>query len=156
MTFRRSILITAAVASFAPALAMGAGASTVSLNAVLNGGNECDSTAPPAGPICQKGDLRGYGIATVTFPDDTTICVSLLVDRIRPPTAAHIHDGSAGQNGPVKIPLPTPNGGNPGASAGCIAIGSTLSAKLRANPAAFYVNVHNAQFPGGAIRGQLF
>jgi hypothetical protein len=37
--------------------------------------------------------------------------------------------------------------------------GSGLSdpdlANVLANPTGFYVNVHNAQFPGGAIRGQL-
>jgi hypothetical protein len=27
---------------------------------------------------------------------------------------------------------------------------------IRSNPSGFYVNVHNAKFPGGAIRGQFF
>ncbi len=28
-------------------------------------------------------------------------------------------------------------------------------AEILANPSAYYVNVHNAEFPSGAIRGQL-
>ena len=28
-------------------------------------------------------------------------------------------------------------------------------AQILANPAAYYVNVHNADYPGGAVRGQL-
>ncbi len=28
-------------------------------------------------------------------------------------------------------------------------------AQIEANPSGYYVNLHNARFPGGAIRGQL-
>jgi hypothetical protein len=36
-----------------------------------------------------------------------------------------------------------------------VAIPRALSLGLRANPAHYYVNVHNKPYPEGAIRGQL-
>ena len=37
----------------------------------------------------------------------------------------------------------------------CANAGDEVAAEIRANPADYYVNVHNATYPGGAIRGQL-
>lgn len=131
-------------------------AQSVSLNAVLNGGNECNNNVPPD---CRQGDLDGYGIAGITFPTSTRICVTIQVDNLAGATAAHIHRGPAGINGPVVIALPPPNapgGGSPGVSAFCAAIAEATLTTIRNFPGSFYLNVHNARFPGGAIRGQLF
>jgi hypothetical protein len=32
---------------------------------------------------------------------------------------------------------------------------AAIVAGIKRNPAAYYVNVHNAKYPGGALRGQL-
>jgi CHRD domain-containing protein len=67
--------------------------------------------------------------------------------------AAHIHRGAGKVAGPVLIPLRTPN--TAGASRGCA---KTTKARVRAilaHPSRYYVNVHTAEFPGGAIRAQL-
>jgi hypothetical protein len=86
-----------------------AAAQSVSLSAVLLGGNECDSTAPPLGPICRKGDPDAFGRATITFPTSTTICVTLQVDNLAGATAAHIHSGRETVNGPIVFVLPPPS-----------------------------------------------
>ena len=55
--------------------------------------------------------------------------------------------------------VPVVDGGQVTAS-GCVA-GDAIKdpavlGRIRRNPANFYINVHNADFPGGALRGQLF
>lgn len=66
-------------------------------------------------------------------------------------TGAHIHDGLAGQNGPIIVPL----AGGP--AVWTVPAGTTLTdaqiAKLTAGE--YYINVHTAALPNGAIRGQL-
>ena len=62
--------------------------------------------------------------------------------------AAHIHIGAAGVAGGVAVPLsPT---------SGCVdGVDKDLIKDIRQNPGNYYVNVHNADFPPGAVRGQL-
>jgi hypothetical protein len=65
---------------------------------------------------------------------------------------AHIHKAPAGANGPVAVPFTAPTNG---ASEGCATVAPDVAAAIAADPAGYYVNVHNAAFPGGAVRGQL-
>ena len=67
--------------------------------------------------------------------------------------AAHIHTGAAGSSGAVVVPLGTPDGS--GKSSGCLPAARSVVASILNAPDSFYVNVHTAAFPGGAIRGQL-
>jgi hypothetical protein len=123
------------------------------------------------------GDRNGRGEAYVfgVDGDPTTLCYVLLVDRIAEldlaPAAgtrmAHIHAGVAGMNGPVVANLAWPQGGQ---AADCITEGEAgkfptnedadpandiTVAEILAEPEGFYVNVHNAAHPTGAVRGQL-
>lgn len=82
-----------------------------------------------------------------------------MVDKIDTATTAHIHKGAEGTNGGVVVNLAAPGDGNAAdclteGEAGKFNNGQTVS-EILANPGAFYVNVHNADYPGGAIRGQL-
>ena len=76
--------------------------------------------------------------------------------------AAHIHRGTAGENGPVVVgffgpPTSTapPSSGDPGAFSTCVSITDQLAGEILKTPHRFYWNVHTAAFPGGAIRGQV-
>jgi hypothetical protein len=51
-------------------------------------------------------------------------------------------------NGSVVVPLSPIN-------FGCAAVDQGLIKAIIQNPERYYVNVHNADFPGGALRGQL-
>jgi hypothetical protein len=69
-----------------------------------------------------------------------------------PPTAAHIHVGVAGKCGDVVLPLST---GTTFKTKGCVPASATLISQIAANPHGYYVNIHNAQYTGGAVRAQL-
>jgi hypothetical protein len=69
-----------------------------------------------------------------------------------PATAAHIHEGSSTEAGPVVVTLTAPTRGS---SNGCVAIERELAQRILRSPTNFYVNVHNEPFPKGAVRGQL-
>jgi hypothetical protein len=100
-------------------------------------------------------DADGTGTAKVTLdPAAGTACWDLSVSNIAAVTQSHIHIGAAGASGDVVVPLDVD--GFTGTSTGCTTgvAAATLQAVID-NPAGYYVNVHNADFPGGAIRGQL-
>ncbi len=121
-------------------LAVAAGAQTAV--GVLNGSNE----AP--GP----GDTDGFGLAGFRL-EGNTISFSIMVQHLNPPTASHIHRGAAGVAGPVVIPLASSFPNN--FASGVATANEDLIDEIRRNPAGFYVNVHTADFPNGAIRAQL-
>jgi hypothetical protein len=54
--------------------------------------------------------------------------------------------------GPIVVSMEAPTDGG---SEGCVAISPALAHQLIGAPADYYVNVHNADYPGGAVRGQL-
>ena len=112
-------------------------------SAALTGANE----VPP-------GDPDGAGTARVRVLGTLNqICVRLEVRGIIAATAAHIHRGAAGVNGPPVVNLDPPD--NDGDEDDCDQVGDALADEIQANPAGFYVNVHTAEHPEGAIRGQL-
>jgi hypothetical protein len=97
------------------------------------------------------GDEDGSGTAVVKV-FRAKVCYTLKVENIEPATAAHIHLGLRREAGPVVAPLEPPTEGS---SRACTEIPRALSLELREHPSRYYVNVHNEEFPAGAIRGQL-
>jgi hypothetical protein len=99
------------------------------------------------------GDPDGGGTAQVTLnTDKNEVCYDLTVTKVDDATAAHIHEGAVGKDGPVKVPLETPKGGS---AKGCKTADAVVIQDIMANPANYYVNVHSTAHPKGAIRGQL-
>ena len=140
------------------ALAVGGVASandgSVSLTADMTGAQEVPAADPD-----------GSGKAKVDINvDAATICFDLKIDDVGAPNRGHIHIGAAGINGGIVAPLfelvglptdPRNDALESGRLEDCVSADPAVLAAIVANPAGYYVNVHNTRFPGGAIRGQL-
>ena len=108
-------------------------------------------------PTAKKGagDPDARGTFTGLIVGDQ-FCFGITTTELATPTGAHVHRGKKGRSGPVVIPLTPPSAGDPGASSGCVSVDPALLDQLAQHPKRFYANVHTGEFPGGAIRGQLF
>ena len=94
---------------------------------------------------------QASGSGTIVIGTDKSLSGGVTTTGIQG-TAAHIHVGKAGTNGPVAVPL-THKGNNDWS----VAPGAKLSdAQYQSYKAGdLYVNVHSAAHPDGEIRGQL-
>jgi hypothetical protein len=123
-------------------LALVASSFAVAKNVVvqLNGKNEVPAVTTNAA-----------GQGTLTIDDDKSLSGSITTTGVAG-TAAHIHTGAAGKNGPVAVPLA--KSGDAGWS---VPSGAKLSdEQYRAFQAGeLYINVHSAAHPDGEIRAQL-
>lgn len=100
------------------------------------------------------GDEDGSGLAVLVLkPLFGKVCFILSADNIEPATAAHIHKAPSGETGPVVVGLKAPEDGT---SNGCVSdVDRDLIVDILKNADQYYVNIHNEEFPAGAIRGQL-
>jgi hypothetical protein len=113
------------------------------ITATLTGANE----------VGVLGDADGSGIFRFTIKNqEQQLCYELNVSNISPATSSTINAGASGSNGKVVLNLITPANGR---SQGCTSSKVDVLADIAANPNRYYVNVTNAEFPNGAIRGQL-
>jgi CHRD domain len=108
-------------------------------------------------PTCGSGDPDGLGGATVLLRpliSASAICFRLEVapSVALPMLEAHVHRGPLGQEGPVVAELAPPGERR---AMGCRTVHERTYDEIVANPSGFYVDVHNGEFPAGAIRGQL-
>ena len=109
-------------------------------NVTLSGSNE----VPPV-------STEAKGSGTIKVSSDKSVSGSVTTSGVNG-TAAHIHTGAAGSNGPVIVPL-TKSGDNTWS----VPAGAKLTDAQYAayTSGGTYVNVHSAAHPGGEIRGQL-
>jgi CHRD domain len=100
------------------------------------------------------GDPKASGTVVVTLkPDTSEVCCELSVANLQEETAAHIHQGEKGAEGPVAVPLEAPK---TGAAKGCTKADVVVIEALMQDPTDYYVNVHTAAFPeGGRARTTL-
>jgi hypothetical protein len=96
-----------------------------------------------------RGDPDGRGTAEVKITG-TKVCWEIQTSKVATIVAGHIHKGGPGVAGPVVVPF-----GKVFHAKGCTTTTPALAAAILRNPGRYYVNVHNAKYPGGALRGQL-
>ena len=136
----RSILILLAAVA-APAAAIAAGPTTFTV------------VMTPAVEVPGPGDAKASGTATLAFDSTKNqLCYTLTAAGGDTPNAAHVHKGATGVAGPPVVMLKAPATGS---ITECTAVAPDVITAILANPAGYYVNVHSAAFPKGAIRGQL-
>jgi hypothetical protein len=118
-----------------------------------NSGRRLKATLTGAAEVPGPGDADGTGHVTLTLSaGKNQICYELAVSNIGTATAAHIHSGAADAAGPVLVMLKAPETGS---SKDCVTLDREKILDIIKNPQNYYVNVHNADFPDGAVRGQL-
>ena len=121
--------------------------------AVAQGGKRFTIAMTGATEVPGPGDPDGSGTAVLQVNAGRgVITYELRVANISMATAAHIHRGPAGEAGPVVVPLRAPSNG---AITDTVHVDKALAQEILRTPSAFYVNVHNGDFPAGAVRGQL-
>ncbi len=138
----RTIFVVALAALALPAFVLAAGESmSPVVSAKLKGSNEIP-----------KGDPDGKGLVVLHLNGAKgTACWDFKgVTGIGKPTAAHIHKGRKGVSGGVTIPF-----GATYKTSGCVKAPKATIEKIESNPNGYYVNIHNAKYPAGALRGQL-
>ncbi|WP_284125835.1 CHRD domain-containing protein [Parerythrobacter aestuarii] len=107
-------------------------------------------TSADGDSVVGGGSDEGYADFSAEIdPSTGEICYTLSTDLQM--TVAHIHKGKPGENGaPVMTLQQTPE-----EDSVCETIDTKLAKDIGGKPGNYYVNVHTAEFPGGAIRGQL-
>jgi CHRD domain-containing protein len=117
-------------------------------------GNNFAAEMSGAKEVPGPADPDGWGRATIAINDATnTICTDLEVRDVGDVTVAHIHRGAEDVAGPPVVKIDAPDDND---SDDCDTVADALVDEIRHNPGNFYVNVHTAQYPDGAIRGQVY
>ena len=109
-------------------------------NVILSGNQE----VPP-------GTTTATGSGTIKVLNDRSVSGSVTTSGVAG-TAAHIHLGAKGTNGPVIVP-PNKTGDNIWSVPASIRLNDTQYEAFGLGN--LYVNVHSAANPGGEIRGQI-
>ena len=139
---QRKLIAALAVASAAAILSSCAAmkAQETGQQILLYGTNEVPSNPTPA-----------KGMGTVNIAADGRVVVTVSVVAMTP-TAAHIHEGAAGTNGPVIVPF-TKISENSFVAPDNAKLTDAQYASYKAGN--LYVNVHSAKYPGGEVRAQI-
>ncbi|WP_307676652.1 CHRD domain-containing protein [Streptomyces sp. V4I2] len=137
----------AATATPASASASTAGGDGTVLAASLRGASE----------VPAEGDKDGTALQFVKVDGDK-VSVAVKWRGTDKPTALHIHQGAKGTNGAIKVDFTDllKRGGKARTVTGTVKVKDpALLDALKTDPNSFYANLHTAEFPGGAVRGQF-
>jgi hypothetical protein len=123
----------------------------------MSGAEECNTSVSPT--VCGVGDPDGSatGSITVNVGQDRVCWEFTNVTNVAPVNRGHIHRAPAGSNGGIVVDFFNVAAGTQGPLTGCTTtpLGRELLLDIIRNPSSFYLNLHNADFPAGAVRGQL-
>ncbi len=119
-----------------------------SLLGAMSGDQEAPKPGQPNAQATVELDRTSVaGMLCVTLDFDTPLSSN--------PTAVHVHQGDPKQAGPDVLTIPPPPSAE-GVNVVCLAgLDPNVINGIYAHPEDFYVNVHTADFPDGAVRGQL-
>ncbi|MDE1463490.1 CHRD domain-containing protein [Spartinivicinus poritis] len=105
-----------------------------------------------------QGDPDGKAFGSISFNDVTgEISWDIQYFDIADPTAMHIHgpNGGVGKNADILIGLGVNTTGGKGTLIDSLIAEIKDVTLILSHPTEFYVNIHNKEFPAGAIRGQV-
>ncbi|MFD5425864.1 CHRD domain-containing protein [Streptomyces sp. NPDC127084] len=129
-----------------------AGAGAGALRTLASGGQEVPKSDPS-----KVGDPDGLALAELRPDGGTAIAYAYAWFNIQSPSKGHLHKGGPGRNGDVVFDFfnrPVPDG--------IFAVSGRLEGldgaavkRVQDNPRDYYANLHTAEFPDGAVRGQL-
>lgn len=134
----KSVLVRSVVALMM--ITVAAAASAAEIKAKLTGAAE----VPPVKTMAS-------GTASIVVNDDMSVSGSVKTEGVKG-IAAHIHEGAAGTNGGVAVPL-TAKGDNEWVVPKGAKLTAAQMAELKAGN--LYVNVHSDAHKDGEIRAQL-
>jgi hypothetical protein len=118
----------------------------------LPAGTVADIAANPADYNIQF--VTDAGTAKATMTHVKLIGIAQMVGEAEVPGPGD-NEAASGKAGSVVVPLATPSNGDFSESIGCYSVTPDLLTSITTNPSGFYLNVHTAEFPNGALRGQL-
>ncbi|HUS07742.1 MAG TPA: CHRD domain-containing protein [Bryobacteraceae bacterium] len=119
-----------------------------------NGAKEVSAAGVP-----NQGDPDGTAVGTVALDNvaGSAIINLVLANLAYPLTGFHIHQAPATTTGAIVLNFGNPetfrSGNN--VSATVTGLSTTTISSVFADPTAFYFNLHNSVYPGGAVRDQL-
>jgi hypothetical protein len=128
----------------------------------MTGAEECDTSVTPT--VCGVGDPDGSATGKITVNvGQLRVCWEFTnVSNVAPVNRGHIHKAPAGSNGGIVVDFFNVAEGTEGPLTGCTTTGAggvpltrELLSDIIRNPSGYYLNLHNAEFRAGAIRGQL-
>ena len=131
----------------APGVAYDGGVDTFTRTFAMDGAQEV-----PSG----SGDPDGTATGTITLSNVAgLIYFSISFADIDDPVAMDITLGAPGVAGDPFVTLPVSAGVDPNPLVGTVTPDQAILQSIIDDPTAFYVNIHTAAFPDGAVRGQV-